>query len=128
MLTISPPKLRAVRFSDGANGYRLQEYRNDDAGITVTSEKADSKSSFVDTWTMDTLPGLTFRTYRELYYAFKNGGKPCNHEGAVHRKRLNADCNGVAFEYKHCEQCGHNEFIEGRRSAFDAVDKAGMLN
>lgn len=122
------PKLRAVRFADGVNGWRYQEFRDDNLGITVISEKASRDASFVEIWKLDTLPGQTFRSYKELRYAENNDGKPCNHEYAVHRKRLNADCNGIAFEYRHCERCGHNGFIIGRKSAFDAAEKSDLLN
>ena len=125
-----PPKpfLRAVRFADGVDGYAVQEYRSDEYGITMKSVRENRRSPFVQTWTIDTLPGMTFESYRQLYLAVMNGGKPCDHANSVNRRRMNADGDGVAFIYKHCDDCGHNEFVSGRQQAYDAALKSESLN
>lgn len=120
--------LRNTMFSDGVNGYASQERRNDEYGVTVTATRQNRQSPFLNKWKIDTMPDHEFDTYRELRYAVNHGETPCLHPNMKTRHRLNADGDGIAFNWKHCDICGHAEFIDGRRSAFDAAMASEMLN
>ncbi len=36
----------------------------------------------------------------------------------VTRRRLNEAINAYVFEYKHCDLCGHNEFVSGNHEQY----------
>jgi len=63
--------MRPMMFSDGAKGWALQEYRNDEFGITVVKERQDRQSPFVERWTIDRLPGKAFKSFKDIKKALE---------------------------------------------------------
>lgn len=58
-----------MMFSDGANGYKLQNFRNAKHGIYVFKEKMNRDAKWTIKWSANALPGKEFGTYEELKIA-----------------------------------------------------------
>lgn len=58
--------MRTVTFMDGADGYALQEYRNDRYGITCIKDRKHSKAPWVTFWRTSHIPGAVFFSYAAL--------------------------------------------------------------
>lgn len=61
----------AEGFADGAKGWAMQQYGNKELGVHRIAERENRDSAFVVIWTIDTIPGKTFKTYAELREAAK---------------------------------------------------------
>ncbi len=64
--------MRPTSFMDGAKGWAMQTYVNDEFGVTLVKERAEHGQPFVSTLALKALPDKTFNTYAELREAAKD--------------------------------------------------------
>jgi hypothetical protein len=56
----------SVMFVDGRGGYYLQAYHNGEFGVGLVVERASRGEKPTRSWSLDSAPGKTFKTYEEL--------------------------------------------------------------